>query len=157
VKIGIAVSKRIDTGRRKDTDKNGIDIKITRIARSSFIVGSKISSYRPLETALSAMVIISMIGQIDDSRMMVDALTSRLGGGCQSMIGWWASLVCMIDLVDVLVIFEGTKRSLKIWQMHRFPMNLYFVGMLTLIGWNQGKFAINQYGRHSFPNGAQKD
>jgi len=45
VKIDIIVSKRIDVERKKDADKSGISIKITGIARFSFIVGSKISSY----------------------------------------------------------------------------------------------------------------
>jgi len=103
------------------------------------------------------MVIISMIGQIDNSRTIIDVLMSRSGGGFQFMIGWGAGLACMTGLVDVLGIFQGTKRSLKKWRMHEFLMNLYFAGMLTLIGWNQGKFAINQCGRHSFPNGVQKD
>ena len=113
VKIDIIVSKRIDAERKKDADKSGIGIKITGIARSSFIVGSKISSYRLSETALSAMVIISMIGQIDDSRTMIGALMSRLGGGCRFTIGWGAGSACMTGLVDVLGIFQGTKRSLK--------------------------------------------
>jgi hypothetical protein len=45
VKIGIAVSKRIDAERKKDTDNSGIGIKITGIARYLSIVGNKISSY----------------------------------------------------------------------------------------------------------------
>jgi len=47
-----------------------------------------------------------------------------------------AGSVYMIGLVNVLAIFQETKRSLKRWQMHDFPMSLYFAGMLTLIGWN---------------------
>jgi hypothetical protein len=82
VKISITVSKRIKVEKKKDADKSGISIKITGIARSLFTVGSKISSYRLSETALSAMVIIGMIGQIDDSRTMIDALMSQSGGGC---------------------------------------------------------------------------
>jgi len=50
----------------------------------------------------------------------------------------------MIALVDMLGIFQGTTRSLKRWQMHGCLMNLFSAGMLTLIGWNQGRFAINQ-------------
>jgi len=87
VKISIAVSKKINIEKKKDADKSGIGIKITVIARSLFTVGSKISSYQLSETALSAMVIISMIGQIDDSRTMIDTLMSRSGGGCQLKIG----------------------------------------------------------------------
>ena len=77
MKIDIVVSKRINAERKKDVDKSGIDIKITGVARSSFIVWSKISSYRLSVTALNVMVIIGMTGQIDDSRMMIDALMSR--------------------------------------------------------------------------------
>ena len=151
MKIDIADNRRIDTAKKKGADKSEIGIKITRIACSSFTIGSKISSYRLSETALSAMVIISMIGQIDDSKTMIDALMGRSGGGCQFMIGWGAGLVCMTSLSNMLVIFQGTKRSLKGWQMHGFPMNLYFAEMLTLVGWNQGKFTINQHGEQSFP------
>ena len=67
------------------------------------------------------------------------------------MIGWGAGLVCMTGLVNVSVIFQGTKRCLKKWQMHGCPMNLYSARMLTLIGWNQRRLAINQCGRHNFP------
>jgi len=157
VKIGIAVSKRIDAGKKKGTDKSGIGTKITRIAPSLFIVGSKTSSYQLLETALNAIVIIGMIGQIDDFRMMIDAVMSRSGEECQFMIGWGAGSACMTGLVDVLGIFQGIERSLKKWQMLGCSMNLLFAGMLILIRWNQGKFAISQCRGHSFPNGVQKD
>jgi len=157
VKIGIAVSKRIDAERKKDADKSGIGTKITGIAPSLFTIGNKISSYRLLETALNAMAIIGMIGRINDSRTMIDALMSQSWGGCQFIIDLGAGLVCMIVLVNVLVIFQGTKKSLKKWQIHECPMNLFSVAMLTLIGWNQGRFAINQCGRHSFPSSVQKD
>jgi hypothetical protein len=76
VKIGIAASKRIVAEKKKDADESGIGTKIIGIAHSSSTVGSKISSYQLSETALSAMVIISMIGQIDDSITMIDALMS---------------------------------------------------------------------------------
>jgi len=66
MRIGIGVNKR------KESEKNGIGIKITGIARSSFTVGNKISNYRLLETVLSAMVIIGMIGQTRDSRTTID-------------------------------------------------------------------------------------
>jgi len=59
----------------------------------------------------------------------------------------------MTGLVNVLVIFQGTKKSLKKWEMHGYPMNLFSTGMLILIGWNQGRCAINQCGRHNFPSG----
>ena len=86
MKIGITVSKRIDTEKKKDANKSGIGTEIIGIDPSLFIVGSKTSSYQLLETALNAMATIGMIGQIDDSRMMIDALMSRLGEGCQFMI-----------------------------------------------------------------------
>jgi len=60
----------------------------------------------------------------------------------------------MIGLVNVSAIFPETKRSLKRWRMHEFPMSLYFVEMVILIGWNQGRLDINQYGGHNFPHGA---
>jgi len=157
VKIGIAASKRIVAKKKKDIDKSGIGIKIIGIARSSSTIGSKISSYRLSETALSAMVIIGTIDQISDIRTMIDDLTGRLEEGCQFTIGWGAGLVRMIGLVNVLANFQETKRSLRRWQIHEFPMSLYFAGMLILIGWNQGRLAINQCGGHSFPNGVLKD
>jgi len=83
---------------------------------------------------LSAVVIIDMIGQIKDSRTTIDVSMGRLGGEFQFMIGWAAGLVCMIGLVNMLVIFQGTKRNLKRWQMHGFSMNLYSVEMPILIG-----------------------
>jgi len=60
-------------------------------------------------------------------------------------------------LGECVSFFQENKRNLKRWQMHGFSMSLYFAGMLILIGWNQGRFAINQYGGHNFPNGVQKD
>jgi len=89
------------------------------------------------------MAIISMIGQIDDSRMMIDALMSRSEEGCQFMISWGADSVFMTGLVDVLSIFQGTKRSLKKWQIPGCPTNLFSAGMLAPIGWNQGRITIN--------------
>ena len=157
MKIGIAVSKRIDGEKKKYADKSGIDIKITRIALSSFIVGSKISSYQLLETALNVMVIIGMIDQIDDIRTMIGVLMDRSEEGCQFMIGWGAGLVCMTGLVNVSAIFQEIERSLKRWQIHGCLMNLFSAGMLIPIGWNQERFAINQCKGHDFHNGVQKD
>jgi len=79
-----------------------------------------------------------------DIRTMIGVLMGRLEGGCQFMIGWGAGSVRMSGLVNVLGIFQETKRSLRGWQMHEFPMSLYFVGMLILIGWNQGRIVINR-------------
>jgi len=103
------------------------------------------------------MVIIGMIDQTDSFRMTIDDIMSQLEEGCQSMIGWGAGLACMTGLVNVVVIFQGTKKNVKKWQMHGFSMSLYFAGMLILIGWSQGKFATNRYRKHSFPSGVPKD
>ena len=83
VRIGIS-------NKRKGSEKNGIGIKITRISHSSFIVGNKITNYQLSQTVLSAMFIISMIGQTEtrDSRTTIDVSMGRLGGECQFMIGW---------------------------------------------------------------------
>jgi len=84
MKIGIAASKRIDAERKTGADNSGISTKTTGIARSSFTVGSKISSYRLSETALSVTTIIDMISQINDSRIMINVLMSRSGGAVSS-------------------------------------------------------------------------
>jgi len=134
VKIGIVANRKIVAGKKKDADKSGIDIKITGTAHSSSTVESKTSSYLLLETSLSAMAIIGMIDQIGSIRTMIGVLVSRLEEGHPFMIGWGADSVCMIGLVTVSVIFPGTKRSLKRWQMREFLMTSYFAEMLTLIG-----------------------
>ena len=82
MKIGIAVSERFDAEKKKDADKSGIGIKITRIAHFSFTVRGKISNYQLLETALTAMVIIGMIDHTDSFRMTIDDIMSRLEEGC---------------------------------------------------------------------------
>jgi len=87
VKIGIVGSRKIIAEKKKDADKSGIGIKIIGIARSSSTVGSKTSNYQILETALSAMVIIGMIDQIDDIKMIIDALVGRLKEEHQFTIG----------------------------------------------------------------------
>ena len=136
MKIGIDANRRIDVGKKKDADKSGIGIKITGIACSSSIVGSKTSSYQLSETALSVMAIIGMIDQIGSTRTMIGVLMGQLEEGPQFMIGWGAKSVCMTGLVSMSVIFPGTKKSLKRWQMHEFPKSSYFAEMLILIGWN---------------------
>jgi len=80
-------NRRIVVGKKKDTDKSGIGIKIIGTARSSSIVGSKTSSYQLLETALSAMATIGMIDQIGSMRTMIGVLMGRLEEGPQFMIG----------------------------------------------------------------------
>jgi len=115
VKIVIGANRRIIVGKKKDAYKSGIGIRITGTARFSSIVGSKISSYPLLETALSAMAMIGMIDQIGSIRTMIDVLMDRLGEGPQFMIGWGADSVCMTGWVSVSVISQETKRSLKRW------------------------------------------
>ena len=44
---------------------------------------------------------------------MIDVLLDRSEGERQSMIGWGAGSVCMTDLVNVLVIFQETKKELE--------------------------------------------
>jgi len=108
VRIGIVANRNIVVGKKKDTDKSGIGIKVIGIVRSSSTIGSKISSYQLLETALNAMVMIGMIDRIGSIRTMIGVLVGRLEEGHQFMIGWGAGSVCMIDLVRVLAIFQET-------------------------------------------------
>jgi len=79
------------------------------------------------------------IGMTDQIRAITAGLMGRLGGERRFIIGWGADSVCMIGLEIELNIFLGTKKSLRRWLMHEFPMSLYFVGMPILIGWSQGK------------------
>jgi len=150
VRIGIGVNKK------RDNEKNGIGIKIIGIAYSSFIVGNQISNYRLFRIVPSAMVIMGMIGQIEDSRTMIDVSMSRSRGEHQFMIGWRASLACMTGLENVSVISRGIRKNMKRWQTHGSPMNSYFAEILTFIVWNQRRFAISRFGRRSFRDGVQK-
>ena len=144
MRIGIGANRRIVIGKKKDADKSGIGIRITGTAHSSSTVGSKTSSYEPLETAMSAMATIGMIDQIGSTRTMIGVLMGRSEEGLQFMIGWGADSVCMIGLVNVSGIFPETKRSLRRWQMRGSPMSSYSAGMLILIGWNQGETIVNR-------------
>jgi len=116
-----------DYHREEDTDRSGIGTEITGTTRSLSIAGSRTSSYPLLEIALSAMVMIGMTDPIGAITMMNGGLMGRLGGERQFMIGCGADSVYTIGLVIVLNIFPGTKKSLKKWPMHEFPMNSYFV------------------------------
>jgi len=80
------------------------------------------------------MVMIGMTDLIGAVKMMIDVLMGRLGEELQFMIGWEADSVYVTDLVTVSSIFPGTRKNLKRWPMHGFPMSSYFVGMLILIG-----------------------
>ena len=66
-------------GKKKDADRNGIGIRITRIALSLSIAGNRTSSCLLLEIALSAMVMIGMTDLIGSIRTMIDDLMGRLG------------------------------------------------------------------------------
>jgi len=144
VRIDIGASKKIIIGKKKDADKNGIGTGITRIARSSFIVGRKISSFLLSETARNVMVMIGMTDQIGSIRTITAGLMGRLGGEHRFMIDWGAGSVCTIGLVIVLNIFPRTRKNLKRWLMHGFPMSSYFAGTLILIGWSQGRIIAHR-------------
>jgi len=149
--------KKIIVGRKKGADRSGIGIKITGTALSLSIVGSKTLNCPQLEIALNAMVMIGMIDLIGSIRIMISDLMGRLGAELQFMIGWGAGSVCMIDLVTMSGTFPRTKRNLRRWQMHEFPMISYSVGMLMPIEWSQGKVVAHRQGSHNFLRGVQRD
>jgi len=153
VRIGIGVSKKTIIGKKNDTGRSGIGIEITGTAHSLSIAGSRTSSCPLLEIALSAMVMIGMTDPIGAITMMIGDLMGRLGGKRQFMIAWGAGSVYMIGLVIVLNIFPGTRKSLKRWLMHEFPMSSYFAGMLILIGWSQKNIVVHRQGSHHFSCG----
>ena len=144
MKIDTGVNRRIVAEKKTNADRSGIGTKIIGIAHSLSTVGNRTSSCPLLETALSAMVMIGMIELIGSIRMMIGGLTSRLGEELQFMIGWGAGSVYRIDLVTASGIFPGTKKNLRRWQMHEFPMNSYFAQMPILIEWSQEKFVGNR-------------
>jgi len=144
VRIDIGASKKSIIGKKKDTDKSGIGTGITGIARSSFIVGRKISTFLLSETARNVMVMIGMTDQIGSIRTIAAGLMGRLGGEHRFMIDWGAGSVCTTGLVIVLNIFPGTRKNLKRWLMHGFLMSSYFAGTLILIGWSQGRVVVHR-------------
>jgi len=144
MRIGIGASKRTTIRKKKDADKSGIGTGITGIARSSFIVGRKISSFLLSGTARNVMVMIGMTDQIGSIRTITAGLMGQLGGERQFMIGWGAGSVCMTGLEIELSIFPGIRKSLRGWLMHGFPMSSYSAGMLILIGWSQGKIVAHR-------------
>jgi len=89
VRIGIGASKRTIAGRKKDAGRSGIGIGITRIARSSFIVGRRISNFPLSEIVLSATVMTGTTGLIGAIVIMIGnnepirgkaSVHDRLGG-----------------------------------------------------------------------------
>ena len=156
MRIGIGASKKTIIGKKKDADKNGIGTEITGIAHYLSIAGSRTLNYPLLVIALSAMVMIGMTEPIGAIRKIISDLMGRLEGERHFMIGWEAGSVCMIGLVIVFNIFQGTRRSLKRWQMCEFPMSSYFAGTPILIGWSQGNTVVHRQGSHHFPHGVQR-
>jgi len=156
VRIGIGASKKAIVGKKKDADRSGIGTRITGTARSLSIAGSRTLNYPLSGTALNAMVMIGMTSLIGSIRMMIGGLMGRLGGERQFMIGWGAGSVYMIGLVIVLNIFLGTRKSLKRWLTHEFPMSSYFAGTLILIEWSQGNIVVHRQDSHHFPHGVQR-
>jgi len=134
VKIGTGASKRITIGKRKDADRNGIGIGIIGIARSSFIVGRKISSFLLSGIALSAMGMIGMIEPIGAITTTIGDLMGRLEEERPFTIGWGARSACTTGLAIVFNIFPEIRKNLKKWLMLGFPMSSYFAGMPILIG-----------------------
>jgi len=133
-RIGIGASKRTIVGKKKDADRSEIGIGITGIARSSSIVRRRISSFPLSEIFLSATVMIGMTDPIGAIIMKIGDSMDRLGGEHPFMIGWGAGSVCMIGSAIVLNIFPETRKNLKRWLMHGFPMSSSSAGTPILIG-----------------------
>jgi len=133
VKIGTGASKRIIVGKRKDTDRNGIGIGITGIARSSFTVGRKISSFPLSGIAPSATVMIGMIDPIGAIMTTIGDLMDRLEEERPFTIGWGAGSACTTGLAIVFNIFLGTRKNSKRWLTREFPMSSSSAGMPILI------------------------
>ena len=156
MRIGIDASKNNIVGKKKDADRSGIDIGFIGIVCYLSIVGNKILSFQLSETALNAMVMIGMTDRIGSIRTMTANLMGRLAGELQCTIGWGVGSVYTIGLVIVLNIFPGIRKNLKRWPMHEFLMNSYFVGMLILIGWSQGKVVAHRQGSNNFLHGVER-
>jgi len=156
VRVGIDASKKTIVGKKKDADRSGIGIGIIGIGRSSSIAGNRTSNCPLLGITLSAMVMIGMTDLIGSIRTMIDGLMGRSGEERQFMIGWGADSVCTTGLVIVSGIFPGTKRNLRRWPMHGFPMISYFAEMPIHIEWSQGKFIAHRQGNHNFLHSVQR-
>jgi len=88
VKTDIGASRRIIVGKRKDAERSGIGIGITGIARSSSIVGRRISSFPLSEIALSATVMIGTTDPIGTIVIIIGVSTGQLVGERRFTIGW---------------------------------------------------------------------
>ena len=137
MKIGTGASKRIIIGKRKDADRNGIGIGITEIARSSFTVGRKISSFPLSGIALSATVMISMIDPIGAITTTIGEPMGRLEEERPFTIGWGVGSACTTGLAIVFNIFTGTRKNSKRWLMYGFPMSSFSAEMPILTEWSQ--------------------
>jgi len=144
VRTGIGADRKNTIAKKKDADRSGIGIGITGIARSSSIVGRRISSFPPSEIVLSATVMIGMIDPIGAITMIIGDLMGRLEEERPFTIGWGADSACMAGSVIASGIFPGTRKNLKKWLMLGFPMSLYSAGMPTLIRWSQGKIVAHR-------------
>jgi len=88
MKIGTGASKRTIARKKKDAGRSGIGIGITGIARSSFIVGKRISNFPLSEIVLSATVMTGMTGLIGAIVIMIHNLMGRIEGEHPFMIDW---------------------------------------------------------------------
>ena len=134
MRIGIGASRKIIVGKKKDADKSGIGIGITGIVRSSSIAGRKISSFLLSEIVPSVMVMIGMTDLIDATMTTIGGLMGRLGGEHPFTIGWEAGSMCTAGSTIVFDNFPGTRKNLKRWLMHGFPMSSCSAGTPILIG-----------------------
>ena len=144
MRTGIDAGRKNTIGRKKGTGKSGIGTEITGTARSSFIVGRKISSFLLSGIALSATVMIGMTDPIGIIVKMIGDLMDRLGEERPFMIGWGAGSVCMTGLAIVFSIFLGIRRNSKRWLMRGFLMSSFSVGTPILIGWSQERIIAHR-------------
>ena len=144
MKIGTDASKRIIIGKKKDAIRNGIGTGITGIARSSFTVGRKISSFLLSGIALSATVMIGMIDSIGAITTTIGDLMGQLEEERPFTIGWGAGSACTTGLAIVFIIFPGTRKNSKRWLMREFPMSSSSAEMPTLTEWSEEKIIAHR-------------
>ena len=101
MRTDIDAGRKNTIGRKKGADKSGIGTEITRIARSSFIVGRRILSFPLSEIVLSATVMIDMIDPISAITTTIGDLMGRLEEERPFTIGWGAGSVCTTGLAIV--------------------------------------------------------